>query len=130
MGCLYGLQYRSNIDLNVLASSCYCIRLELLTAMQPRLYRLRVVVAPFVGHIIALKLKSYIRQNKYLVYHHDNDADWLLALTQNGVVTVGNNETTPLWPESLLGEFTKESESRVTETNCRADISVSLLPHR
>ena len=36
--------------------------------------------------------------------------------TQNGVVTVGNNETTLLWPDSLLGEFTKASESRISET--------------
>ena len=29
---------------------------------------------------------------------------------------MGNNETTPLRPDSLLGKFTKPSESRVTET--------------
>ena len=36
--------------------------------------------------------------------------------TQNGVVTVDHNETTPLRPDSLLGEFTKASESRISET--------------
>ena len=36
--------------------------------------------------------------------------------THNGVVTVGNNETTPLLPDFLLGGFTKPSESRVSET--------------
>ena len=36
--------------------------------------------------------------------------------TQNGVVTAGNNETTPLRPDSLLGGFTKPSESRISET--------------
>ena len=35
--------------------------------------------------------------------------------TQNGVVTVGDNETTSLKPESLLDEFTKASESRISE---------------
>ena len=33
--------------------------------------------------------------------------------TQNGV---GNSETTPSKPDSLLGEFTKASESRISET--------------
>ena len=37
--------------------------------------------------------------------------------TQNGVVTVDNNETTPLLPNSLLGRFTKPSESRISETS-------------
>ena len=37
--------------------------------------------------------------------------------TQNGVVTVGNNETTPLRPESLLCEITKASKSRISETS-------------
>ena len=35
---------------------------------------------------------------------------------QNGVVTVNANETTPLRPDSFPGEFTKASESRVSET--------------
>ena len=29
---------------------------------------------------------------------------------------VGNNETTPLWPDSHLGKFTKASENRISET--------------
>ena len=29
---------------------------------------------------------------------------------------MGNNETTPLLPDSLLGRFTKPSESRISET--------------
>ena len=37
--------------------------------------------------------------------------------TQNAVLTVGNNETTPLRPDSLLGEFTKASQSRLSETS-------------
>ena len=36
--------------------------------------------------------------------------------TQNGVVTVGNQETTPSGPDSLLGEFTKASDSRISDT--------------
>ncbi|KAI0214685.1 hypothetical protein LSAT2_000196 [Lamellibrachia satsuma] len=36
---------------------------------------------------------------------------------KNGVVTVGNNETTPLRPDSLLCEITKASESRISEIN-------------
>ena len=38
--------------------------------------------------------------------------------TQNRVVIliVGNNETTPLLQDSLLGGFTKPSESRISET--------------
>ncbi|KAI0230755.1 hypothetical protein LSAT2_018904 [Lamellibrachia satsuma] len=36
--------------------------------------------------------------------------------TQNGVVTVGNNETTPSQPDYLLGEFAKASKSRINET--------------
>ena len=39
-------------------------------------------------------------------------------LTQNGVVTVVNNETTPLKPYSLLVEFTKATESWISETRC------------
>ena len=35
---------------------------------------------------------------------------------QNGVVTVGNKETTSLRPDSPLGEFTKASKSRGSET--------------
>ena len=35
---------------------------------------------------------------------------------QNGVVTVGINETTPLLPYTLFGEFTKPSEGRISET--------------
>ena len=42
--------------------------------------------------------------------------------TQNGVVTVGNNETTPLRSDSLLGEFTKPSESRISETTARGEV--------
>ena len=37
--------------------------------------------------------------------------------TQNRVVTVGNNDTTPLRPDSHLGEFTKASESRTSVTS-------------
>ena len=36
---------------------------------------------------------------------------------QNVVVTVCNNETTPPGPDSLLGEFTKVSYCRISETN-------------
>ena len=36
--------------------------------------------------------------------------------TKNLVVTVGNNETMSLRPDSLLGEFMKASESRISET--------------
>ena len=36
--------------------------------------------------------------------------------TQNGVVTVGNNETTASRSGFLLDEFTKASESRISET--------------
>ena len=36
--------------------------------------------------------------------------------TQNGVITVGNNETMPLRPDSLLGKFMKASESWINET--------------
>ena len=36
--------------------------------------------------------------------------------TQNGVVTEGKNETTPLRSDSLLGEFAKAMESRIGET--------------
>ena len=67
---------------------------------------------------------------------------------------MGNNETTPLLPDSLLGEFTKASESRINETitvveihtvdvpgpsNCRANVlshttgallSIVFLPSR
>ena len=32
-------------------------------------------------------------------------------------MTVGNNETTPLLPDSLLGEFTKPSESQISKSN-------------
>ena len=32
---------------------------------------------------------------------------------------MGNNETTPLLPDSLLGRFTKPSESRISETTSR-----------
>ena len=40
--------------------------------------------------------------------------------TQNGVVTVSDNRTTPLRPDSLLGEYAKASESQITDTNfCR-----------
>ena len=36
--------------------------------------------------------------------------------TENGVVTVDNNETTPLLLDSFLGGFTKPSESQISET--------------
>ncbi|KAI0215629.1 hypothetical protein LSAT2_032311 [Lamellibrachia satsuma] len=36
--------------------------------------------------------------------------------TRNGVVTMGNNEATPLLPDSLLGGFTQPNESRKNET--------------
>ena len=36
--------------------------------------------------------------------------------TQNGMVTLCNNETAPLRPDYVLGEFTKATESRVNET--------------
>ena len=47
--------------------------------------------------------------------HLHLDASWRFmgTPTQNGVVTVGNNETTLLGPDSLLGEFTKAIESRI-----------------
>ena len=45
--------------------------------------------------------------------------------TQNGVVTVGNNETTHLLPNSLLGGFTKPSESRISETTLTSDYKFS-----
>ena len=41
--------------------------------------------------------------------------------TKNGVVTVGNNETTPLRPDSLLCEITMSSESRISEINAVGD---------
>ena len=34
--------------------------------------------------------------------------------TENGVATVCNNETTPLRPDCLLGEFAKASDSRIS----------------
>ena len=43
--------------------------------------------------------------------------------TQNGVVTMGNNETMPLLPDSLLGGFTKLSESRISETTAQTEPS-------
>ena len=36
---------------------------------------------------------------------------------QNGLVTVGNNESTHLLPDSLLGGFTKTSEGWISETS-------------
>ena len=39
--------------------------------------------------------------------------------TQTGVETVGDNKTTPLCPDSLLGKFTKASESRISDTITR-----------
>ena len=50
--------------------------------------------------------------------------------TQNGIVTVANNETKNPRPDSLLGELTKTSGSRVSETKCRVEISVSRFPHK
>ena len=47
----------------------------------------------------------------------DIETDSLLAGSiQNGRVTVGNNDTTPSGPDSLLGEFKKTSKSRISET--------------
>ena len=37
--------------------------------------------------------------------------------TQNGVVTVDNNEMMPLLPDYLLGGFTEPSESWISETS-------------
>ena len=34
---------------------------------------------------------------------------------------MGNNETTPSEPDSLLGEFTKARESRISETTSNTD---------
>ena len=50
---------------------------------------------------------------------HPDSGCWRFMGTpaQNGVVTMGNNETMPLLPDSLLCEFTKPSESRRGETN-------------
>ena len=36
--------------------------------------------------------------------------------TENGVVTVGSNETTPPRADSILGEFMKANESQISET--------------
>ena len=41
--------------------------------------------------------------------------------THKRIVTVGNNETTSLRPDSVLGEFTKASESRTSETTFAAN---------
>ena len=41
--------------------------------------------------------------------------------TQNAAVTVDNNETTPLRPDSLFGEFTQASERRISETKTKLD---------
>ena len=43
------------------------------------------------------------------------------------VVTVGNNETTPLRPDSLLGEFT--SESRISETKESPEVESFTIFH-
>ena len=43
--------------------------------------------------------------------------------SQNGVLTVGN-ETTPLLPDSLLGAFTKLSESRISEVIRMSDFQL------
>ena len=37
--------------------------------------------------------------------------------TQNVAVTEGNNKTTPLHLDSIIGEITKPSESQKSETN-------------
>ena len=63
-----------------------------------------------------VRLKIVIR-NSFSVESLDNNADWLLALHGNAYTNsgeVGNNETTPLNQNSLIGEFT--SESRINET--------------
>ena len=49
---------------------------------------------------------------------------------QNGVVTVGNSETTPLRPDSLLGEFTKLSESLISETTAGDELTEGLRSAR
>ena len=35
---------------------------------------------------------------------------------QNGIATAGNTKATPPLPDSLLGGFTKPSESRISKT--------------
>ena len=50
---------------------------------------------------------------------------------QNGVVKVRNNEITPLRPDSVVGEFTKASESRISEiVFVRASFAVFLTRWR
>ena len=44
------------------------------------------------------------------------------------MVAVGKNETTPLLPDSLLGRFTKPSESRISETTSR-DVMFTGTPY-
>ena len=41
--------------------------------------------------------------------------------TQNGVVLMGSNETTPPRLDSLLGEFTKASESQTSKINLQPE---------
>ena len=45
----------------------------------------------------------------------------------SGVVTVGNNESSPLRPDSLPGEFTKASESRISENTQVVDFKQPIL---
>ena len=58
----------------------------------------------------------------------DNDANWLLAI--HGKNGVDNNETTPLLPDSLLGGFSKSSESRISETMYKYKIMTLCLENR
>ncbi|KAI0208493.1 hypothetical protein LSAT2_006815 [Lamellibrachia satsuma] len=54
-----------------------------------------------------IAIKRYLIQK-----NRDNNADWLLTLHGNAYTNsgeVGNNDTTPLNQNSLLGEFTSES---------------------
>ena len=39
------------------------------------------------------------------------------------MVTEGNNETMPSKPDYILGKFTKESESRISQTNVLCDLN-------
>ena len=46
---------------------------------------------------------------------------------QNGVETVCNNETTPVRPDFLLGEFTTASENRISETFSLVSLLVIII---
>ena len=43
--------------------------------------------------------------------------------TQNGVVTVGNNKTTPLRPDTLLGEFALTNGLRPNDFRAFRDVT-------